>query len=257
MPRFAFSYATIEMEIESFVEIAHSFLRPETTWALENMRHQLTGVRTNTAGTSRWGIALETPLVTKPCAGQYQLGGHGHHDVSASISSIWEIRPVAADPGHQFEIVGNASCLVVLLDVGGAEPIELGRFHIDIGGQGGPGSLFHLQIPEQPNAEVFPGTLDVPRFPMPPFTPIAVVEFVLGELFQDEWRREMSKGRTPHHLWRGIQRNRLTNFLDWQLQIICGRKGDGTASPLLDLKHTPIEPALLLDGFPRVFSGAC
>lgn len=257
MPLFSFSYATMEKEVECFKKFANAFLEPETTRVLDSMKDQLVGVRLNRHGTSFWGIDLDSPLTTKPSVGEYQADGQGHHHVSASISSVWEVRPVDANPDRLFEVVGVASSLVVLNDVGGQEPNELGRFHVDIGGDGGPGTIFHMQIPQQGETGAFPSTLDIPRFPMPPMSPMAVTEFVLGELFQAQWRREMSNANTPHQIWLGIQRNRLLNFLDWQLQVICGRRGDTTSSPLMDLKHTGVEPSLLVDSFDRVYGGGC
>lgn len=257
MSRFTFSFSSVAKEIESLKSMAHGFLEPETHWVLDDLKDQLAQVRHDKHRPSNWSMNLDPPLRTRPCGGRYQAGGRGHHDAFASISSIWEIQPLESDPEHHFEIVGNASCLVVVSETMGDGRIELGRFHIDIGIEGGPGAIFHAQIPDQPGAEVFPSTLDVPRFPIPPLSPLAVIEFVLGELFQEDWHREVSKQTASHTLWNGIQRDRIVNFLDWQLQTICGRKGDVSASPLMDLKHSRVEPTLFSGEFQRVFTSGC
>ena len=54
-----------------------------------------------------------------------------------------------------------------------------------------PGCFFHASILGESKIEgdLFPKSLSVPRFPSIFFTPVGVMEFVLGELFQQEWVR--------------------------------------------------------------------
>lgn len=256
MTRFLFSFADVGREVESLKSLARPFLHQSAGVLLDDLRSQLEGIRSDRHRSSSWTIPLDRPLLTKPCEGGYQKGSRGKHNVCAAISATWEVRPSEDKPSRYFEIVGNASCRVLLLDVGGAETCEIGRFNVDIGNDDGPGAIFHAQISEQPEAAVFPSTLDVPRFPIPPLTPLGVVEYVLGELFQERWLKRVSERSNSQMVWNGLQRARLVNFLDWQLQILCGRR-ERRFSPLMDLKRSGAESELFLDRFVRVYAVSC
>lgn len=254
MTRFALSFGDVASEIESLIGMAEPFLNPDTIWVLHDLRSQLERIRNERDRDNRWEITLDKPLLTQPCGGAYQAGG-GRHNAYAAISATWTVRPHADDPDRLFEVTGNASCLVVLLEESTPDPVELGRFHIDVGAAGGPGTIFHVQFSEQPDSQAFPTTLDVPRLPTPPLTPLGVIEFMLGELFQEEWIRRVSQRNGPQTRWTGIQRRRLVNFMDWQLQLLC--RDAAELSPLMAMKRGPVQPDLFLDTFVRRYAGNC
>lgn len=254
MTRFAFSFGDVESEVESLLSMAGPFLDPDTIWVLHDFKSQLERIRNERDRDNRWEIRLDNPLLTRPCEGAYQSGG-GRHNAYAAISSTWTVRPHADQPEKLFEVTGNASCLVVLLEGPKSDPVELGRFHIDMGVTGGPGTLFHVQFSEQPEARVFPTTLDVPRLPTLPLTPPGVIELMLGELFQDEWVRRVSQRNGPQTKWIGIQRRRFVNFMDWQLQLLC--RDAAEMSPLMTMKRGSVQPDLFLDTFTRRYAAGC
>lgn len=257
MTRFVFSFGEVGREVESFKSLARPFLDRSADRILDDLRTQLEGVRSDRNRPNLWRIPLDQPLRTRPCEGGYQRDYKGKHNVYAAISATWEIQPHHADPDRLFEIIGNASCRVRLLEDTDGETRELGRFNADIGGHDGPGAVFHVQVSDQPGSEAFPSTLDVPRLPVPPLTPLGVVEYILGELFQEDWLRRVSERSGNQAIWAGLQRKRLVNFMDWQLQILCGRRGERSASPLMDLKRSGAEAELFLDRFERVYASAC
>jgi hypothetical protein len=49
---------------------------------------------------------------------------------------------------------------------------------------------------------------------------MAVLEFVLAELFQDEWRQHAARETPEMQLWKPIQQRRITSIIDWQDRCI-------------------------------------
>jgi hypothetical protein len=86
--------------------------------------------------------------------------------------------------------------------------------------------------------------LPVPRFPTFLPTPMLVLEFVLGELFQDDWLREVSSSPTSDALrrWRAVHRDWMRRLLDSQRQAI----EEGDPSVLMALKHLRPDPDMLV-----------
>jgi len=64
---------------------------------------------------------------------------------------------------------------------------------------------------------------------------MACLEFLLTELFQRRWEQHVSNSSGALDQWRGVQRDRLKAFLNWQLD----RVAKSTGSPLIDLKAFP------------------
>lgn len=97
----------------------------------------------------------------------------------------------------------------------------------------GPGSFFHAQMLGESQDDMFPEWLDVPRFPIPLFSPPAVIEFVLAELFQDRWKRDAFRTKGLMETWISIQKPRLQSILAWQQSNLAGIRG---VSPWSKLK---------------------
>ena len=99
---------------------------------------------------------------------------------------------------------------------------ELAMWRMEIGEVGSPGACFHVQILGQKNQPPFPDYLPIPRIPTMMFTPMLAFDYVLGELFQDDWPRHVlrARNRGDVSVWRGIQTKRLKNVLSWQLETL-------------------------------------
>ena len=114
-------------------------------------------------------------------------------------------------------------------------------WRIEMGAYDSPGCYFHFQILGDRRRPPFPKSIPVPRLPSPFVTPMAAVEFVLGELFQDKWSRTASEARHHHGRWRAIQCQRWCNLLKWQRAAVVGG-----SSPWMNLKEAKPPSGLFL-----------
>ena len=154
--------------------------------------------------------------------------------IVGSISFLWHLTPVGK-PVKEVALSGNATTRIELIDHAPEEPTSLGMWRMEIGSFDSPGACFHAQIMGETQESVFPSTLPVPRVPIFPPTPMAAVEFVLGELFQKEWPQAVARTKEAPRRWRAIQLARWNAFLSWQLN----ETGVSRASPVIALKRFP------------------
>ena len=179
------------------------------------------------------------PLRTRPTR-DYEPGSRsGGLELYAHMTGKWQVRPVGVRrPNREIAFTGSASAVVELwpADCLCREEHEsssrLAMWRIELGAHDSPGCYFHSQILGDRSDPPFPKSLPVPRLPSPFATPMAAVEFVLGELFQDAWPRKASEARHHHQRWRAIQRRRWCDLLRWHEDAV----RDGTSSPWLNLK---------------------
>lgn len=115
-------------------------------------------------------------------------------------------------------------------------------WRIELGAPDSPGCYFHVQILGDRSDPPFPRSIPIPRLPGPFITPMAAVEFVLGELFQDDWRRKTVGARNHHNDWWAIQHQRWSNLLKWQKDVLEQRG----SSPWMNLKAAKPPPELFL-----------
>ncbi len=211
-------------EIIAIEALARPFIPGNSVHALPQLRSTLEGIRTAATGRPyNWGIPESSPLRTIVSEGQYEAGGRrGSEHIFASLSSGWEINPLgphnrASLPHRKFELVGQASTRVRIFrnsPVGKHQEIAMWR--MEIADDASPGCYFHAQILAQSKKIPFPRSLPVPRFPIFLASPPAVLEFVLSEIFQNEWRMEVLRDSTALQRWRPIQLRRFSNLLKWQ-----------------------------------------
>lgn len=228
-----FSYGEMTRQVRAFKVVVNEFLDRGEEVKVEALATQLDFVRSSGVGTFRWGWELETPLRTEPSLGQYDASGKGHYDwVYAEVSAVWE---VGHEDDKHFRLQGNASTLIRLRDMENEDGDDLARWRLEIGSDDSPGAIFHAHILADDNQinPPFPKALSVPRFPSFPMTPMASVEFVLGELFQLRWVDHLRKTNTSFGMWRSSQEKALDSFLRWQRRTIASRSG---TSPLMALK---------------------
>ena len=195
--------------------------------------------RSGATGTYPWAIDKSRPIRTKHSCGEYQHGGAGHHTVVGEISAKWEIQLVRSrgmrkqDTPSWFSLYGLASTRIRILEVTATEEIELARWRFEIGDSQSPGCHFHVQILGDDNDVMFPKTLDVPRLPGIMVTPMDALEFLLAELFQDDWRRQSLRKSDALASWAAFQRKRLIKVLGWQQHKL----STGNGSPWTLLKQ--------------------
>ena len=183
------------------------------------------------------------PLRTHPTC-DYEAGSRsGGLKVYARVTGTWQIRPIGMRrPNRMIAFTGAASTKVELWP---AECLwcekrrpacRLAMWRIELGAHDSPGCYFHFQVLGDRCDSPFPKSVPIPRLPSPFVTPMAAVEFVLGELFQDRWQ-EMARGARDHHRrWRAIQWRRWSRLLRWQEQTMKDAMRWGASSPWMSLK---------------------
>ena len=151
------------------------------------------------------------PLRTKPTR-DYERGSRsGGPKIYAHVTGKWELRPVGLTrPNRMVAFTGTASAVVELWPAECQWREEqdrgsrLAMWRIELGTHDSPGCYFHCQVLGDLDESPFPKTVPIPRLPSPFVTPMASLEFVLGELFQDQWSRTANRATHSHQRWRAI-----------------------------------------------------
>ncbi len=233
-----FEFAEFFREIRGFKAMAMSFLDPGAEQALDQLQSSLSNIQSSAPldrilpGTRGrpWEIYDWQPILTKPTRSYERGEREGGPRVFAKITSIWEVLPAAKksklDVPRRFKLAGKASVRVEWREEVSDEPEgrSLGVWRMEIADGASPGCFFHTQIMGEASCiePQFPHAVPVPRLPSIAFTPMCVLEFVLGELFQDEWTGHTRVITPEVEDWRGIQYRRLKNLYDWQIKLIAG-----------------------------------
>ena len=167
------------------------------------------------------------PLRTQPTRGYEPARRSGGQKIYAHVRGVWQVRPVGRKrPGRRIAFTGSASAVVELWPAKCLYREEhqksnrLARWRIEFGAHDSPGCYFHFQILGDHSDPPFPKNIPIPRLPSPFVTPMAAVEFVLGELFQHDWERRTTGGRNHHDDWRAIQRQRWSSLIEWQKKYL-------------------------------------
>lgn len=158
-----------------------------------------------------WGWAADKPLELELSAGQYQPGAEGGEEVLATIDCVWILLPMTP----QIVELSDIASVRISLNLG-----QLGMWRMEVSDGLGPGPFFHTQIRGQDDAMPWPKSLDVPRFPSCIPTPASVVEFVIGELFQDEWETDLERHKSAATVWLNVQRHWWLQMLSWQQAVV-------------------------------------
>lgn len=233
-----FQFRELVDEIVALREMAGDFLAADGVQVLAALEGELDRI-----GEMPGGRVLELqlqPLRTRP-TDSYEVGSRsGGEEIYARVMGIWDLRPVGqrGRPKRKVEFMGKASAKVELWhkdclwreDHSPANRLAMWR--IELGANDSPGCYFHIQILGDRDDPPFPKCIPIPRFPSPFVTPMAAVEFVLGELFQDKWSREAGQARHHQRRWQSIQQKRLSCLLKWQMAAM----EYGQSSPWMNLK---------------------
>jgi len=236
-----FDFDAVSREIGAFAGIAKQFIDPGCSHVLPTLQQHLRLIRSSKKRTpSIWGIPSDSPLRTTVSAGAYEQDPRrGPLHVYAEITSVWEIfcpdeKTKKASLQRHFELAGKASTRVEIIKLHNTEKTTIGVFHVDVGDMHSPGCHFHVQVLQERQHVMFPKDLSVPRFPTILVTPCSVVEFVLAELFQSDWRKQASRATNDMSTWRDVQIPRFERFLDWQMRVL----KQSTTSPWTNFKNT-------------------
>ena len=235
-----FRFKDLEEEVTALASLADGFIESVSKQALQRYRTELENIRTQPSeAVCRWQISADAPLRTKLSEGAYEANGRrGNLHVRGELSTVWEVKhPLKKGTKRHASgdclLVGNASTVLRIMQEreDGSEH-EIAMWRTEVGDAVSPGCHFHVQVLGRKEDPLFPHALSIPRLPALAITPMDAFEFLLGELFQDEWKAESAKESFQLSRWRSIQRKRLVKLFDWQREIVA----EGTQSPWASLK---------------------
>ena len=250
-----FGFQDMANEVDALDRLVGDFCAPQSTDVLRQLRGTLESIRDSPSDREwRWGIPESNPFVTAVSYGSYQPGSQGQHNVFAEITSTWTIRRLrpprrrGARAGR-FALTGKASTRVRLRKVGAnAQPSgELAMWRAEVADAVSPGCHFHVQVLGEADNGQFPHSLDVPRLPALITTPPGVIEYVLSELFQEDWAHHLASRGADLNRWVPIQRQRLGALLRWQYGLVVA----SSESPWLRLKREKPDADLFLGELQR------
>ncbi len=253
MNELEFGFQDVLDEIDALDKIVGSFCDPRSRTVLPQLITDLKSIRDNPADRDwTWGIRQNNPFYTSVSRGAYQPDDQGAENVFAEITSTWSIHRIPpkkkSEKVARFRLAGNASTRVRFYREvpHGRNPNELAMWRAEIGDAVSPGCHFHVQVLGEAEQPPFPRSLDIPRLPALIVTPAAVVEYVLGELFQDTWLQHLSSQGPNLNRWWPIQRRYLGALLTWQLKVV----NDASGSPWGALKKAKPDSHLFVASFP-------
>ena len=226
-------------EIDVIERIARKFIAPADACVLMELRRSLEQI--GEVDTDIPQDLCLRPLRTIPTV-DYEPGSRsGGMKLYAQMSGKWQLRPVRrvkSGPKRKVQFVGIASTVVELWEDGcrhheeNGNPHRVASWRIELGAYDSPGCYFHIQVLGDRDEPPFPKSVSIPRFPGPFVTPMAAVEFVIGEMFQDKWQQEASRASDSQNRWRSIQQKRWSNLLRWHKDAL-----EGMSSPWMNLKE--------------------
>ncbi len=230
-------------EVRSAEALASPFLDNPQSFFHE-VRTQLVGIRDHyREELISWEVPLEHCLRTRVSKGEHEKGSKGRW-VVGHLAFKWQVRRVHPKkprlPAKFLELIGIASTVVRIIHVDdeGALGEEIAMWRTEVGDAASPGCHFHVQIRGESEELPFPKNLSVPRLPTCLTSPMASLEFMLGELFQDAWDKHISAQSNERNTWRSIQRSRMEKLFAWHVKRIRG----SDASPWMALKAAKPDP---------------
>lgn len=240
--------------------LAEPFLRPDSLCVLDHLNSQ---IQTLHYGTKPLCLEVKPswPIRTIECNGGYErLEGGRHKTLHAELAFVWEVCPLGqpskkSGARRLFEVAGKASTVASLHVTHEGETSKLASWRMEFGDDVSPGAHFHAQIPDTLRSgsetdaplkelRMWPSWLPVPRLPIPAFTPMLALEYVLAEVFQDQWPARLKSD--PHGIgkWRDLQRRRLSAYFRWQQKI---SNSEDVLTPLIAVKNAKPSPDMFLN----------
>lgn len=223
-----FRFKDIIDEVEEFGALAKGFLYADASQVLAAYVGQLRYLQETARKASfLWAIPPTLPLQTRASWGNHNPTGKGIA-VYATIDAVWSIVRIPHSSGKNrpaefFMMAGDASVRIRIRRKKGADEHrrsnadkELAMWRMELGDTVSPGCHFHVQLRGQTSKPPFPSSIAIPRLPSVAVTPAAAFEFVIAELFQEEWNAHVASKRSAFARWRKLQCEMLSRLLEWQ-----------------------------------------
>ena len=197
-------------ELIYFDNIARKFYAVDSRYKLKEARTTLSNFSNKQNEILDWEIRQDAPLRTQTSDGEYELSGKGKK-LKGSLSFIWSLRNCG---NRTVELAERASTVIAIYDANNScENDPIVKWHVDIKANSqAPGPAFHTQIYNSIQ-------LPVPRLPSILLSPVDCLDFLLGELFQNEWRKHQLR-HTNTNSFSQIQRNRIQSLLKKQNEAL-------------------------------------
>ena len=250
-----FFAADLRRENQAMLTLSESFINENTNFMLHEFARQVDYVARNETSNHDLTVSTDrdTPLLTRLSHGEYELGRRGGKPIRGRITGNWTISGLKLDARAARELkseigkVSHGTEVVAFTGVGSFKTVleddsknEMSAWDMDIGAAGSPGAFFHTYAKRKQESGGL--VVPVPRHPNFFPSPMACLEFVLSELFQDRWRRVVSESDAV--TWRALQRTRFEALNDWWSRAALN---DGSEySPWTYLSRAKPDPLLFL-----------
>ena len=241
-----FKMGEFEDSLNALQALATNFLARNSEFRIQDLRDGLLAIASSNPGEKKYLFIDEANPIITNVSTDFEHSGKTSHEIQADIFGIWEMTPIGRPSGQPRQRIisfsGMAKCQVNIFDVCCANERKLvSSWSMEIGDSNSPGSYFHSQI-KLDSGKVFPSWLPIPRLPFIPATPMAAIEFTLGELFQDTWESSTLAGGWANDKWTKTQRTMLEAWLKEQITWI----SEGEGSVWMRLKKYKPQSDLLL-----------
>lgn len=203
-----FNLSKFQQELISCNKVAYRYIEPKSKYKLTSAIDQLRSMPVSTKGAYSWKINKNTPLKIQCNKGNHEISGAGKK-LQGRLSFKWRLRKINT---QTLELVGNASTIVAIHEIADSKvkDCHVLKWNVDVvTSSDAPGPAFHIQIDNREN-------VPVPRFPSLLFSPADCLDFLLGELFQDEWKMHQLDKHTETRRFAAAQNSRLYRLLDSQ-----------------------------------------
>ena len=201
-----FKIAELEREIKAMKSMGEEFFEPQTLWTLKDLLRDLQSIGEAQKGKAR---PLELQCLHTIPSDQYDR--KSGKKIHAVISGKWQLRPLEKS---EIEFCGIASTRIELYASDDPDK-RLAMWRMELGAEDSPGCYVHAQILGDSDKRPFPNWVPIPRLPSLFITPMSAIEFILGELFQNDWP-EVTASNTKHvQNWRALQKKWLQKLFLW------------------------------------------
>ena len=231
-----FTFAELESETKTLKKIARPFLCKNTIEVLSEFEKDINSFRSMPAEST--GQLQLRRLETIP------TGLYGP-EIYAAFCGIWDVRSVAVKNKRynprNIMFCGIASTKIRLYcKKNDKKPIAMWR--LELGAHDSPGCYFHAQILGNCDKPPFPKSIPIPRLPSFFVTPMAAIEYGIGELFQEEWSIHAARNSGDFQNWNRLQKPRLERLFEWYRKSLM----NGVSSPWMTLKAAKPNSELFL-----------
>jgi hypothetical protein len=243
----ALRFGTVIKEIMAFLHVVDGKLPPVSVERLRRLAEGLEPIANSGEHRKITWSTVDGPIETYGSDGGHQPGRVGHgRSLKGVVNFTWEIQTIGArlkHPENRLLALWNSSVRVRLVDII-SEGEVVASWDFDIGNHQSPGCHFHAKFahPNQAERELLKD-VDVPRLPSFIFMPTDAIEFVIGELWQDDWRKTAASGTREVEAWRHYPKHRFKRLLEWYSSELSSTRG----TPWVQLKCAKPEALILLE----------